>query len=397
MSITQVLLGTAIVFANDLKAAFNAHINDAVIHTGPNAPDTVHLVKNADATDLFSLKNLTNELMLNYAAHQTDAALVSPFFHKSQEGSDQSLESVALVETIEEIKTRLEDIQLKYNAHDADPAAHLLVPDGAIFYCDFEDDTITADLSGGDPNHTVRLGSPTIESKQPSNQALPSKMLNTSGGPASASRVTWPGFNAAPINVGGLSFRFTSDFNGHQNGFGVEQVFGIATFGFNQPDTKMQIIHDATAGNKLILNVAHSGVADFGIGFNITPGAFSFTQNFEEYFELYWTDQGGAGNFLVYSFLNGILQNGGAVMDTGAIGTRVNDAVLTIEPSYLDGWFDDIVLYSSVQHTTDHPIPPKTSLKPHQSNSDLIISSIEVIKYFDLAKNLHPRGKIWQF
>ena len=111
-------------FANDIKAKFNAHIADGAAHGGPFV-DTVNTVLSPDATDLDSLVTLTNELTTKYKGHDDDAELLSPNFHQAQETSDNSLSSLLTVSTLSECLDRLNEIKLKFNAHDADPSSHV--------------------------------------------------------------------------------------------------------------------------------------------------------------------------------------------------------------------------------------------------------------------------------
>jgi len=116
-------LTSLITLANEIKTKFNAHVLDALQHTGPGGADVGNSVSTGDATNFSSLLDLTNALTDKYTAHIVDALLVSPDHHTAT-GSDYSLSSTTEVKTLSEVSTRLLDIRTKYNTHNLDVVAH---------------------------------------------------------------------------------------------------------------------------------------------------------------------------------------------------------------------------------------------------------------------------------
>ena len=123
LGLPRVTLANAIEFANDIKTEYELHRADAAQHT--TSADAVNVITAADATDFDSLIILIDDIIVQYDAHEGDAELASSWlYHAAQEASDHSLASLVSPQTVDEAITRLEDIKLKYNAHDNDGTAH---------------------------------------------------------------------------------------------------------------------------------------------------------------------------------------------------------------------------------------------------------------------------------
>jgi hypothetical protein len=117
-------LASAIALANTLKTHLNAHGADGTDHT-THIDDTNFPVTAPDATNISTLLTLVGSMLIKYAAHEADAALVSGWaFHKAQEAISHALASAVAPTTLQQAITRLNDLQTKYNSHDADASAH---------------------------------------------------------------------------------------------------------------------------------------------------------------------------------------------------------------------------------------------------------------------------------
>ncbi|MCP3681251.1 MAG: hypothetical protein GY861_01045 [bacterium] len=109
--------------ANDLKALYNSHCADTSDHT--TGADGTNLVNSVDAYDLASLIVLVDDLLAAYDAHDDDAELGAGWaFHAAQEAGDHTPASVVSPTDLDECMTRLNDLKLKYNGHDADATCH---------------------------------------------------------------------------------------------------------------------------------------------------------------------------------------------------------------------------------------------------------------------------------
>ena len=115
---------TVFALANSLKTVMNAHAADLAEHA--TAIDDVNFpVATADATDLTTLLALTGALLTAYDVHDDDAELgVGWAYHIAQEAGDHTPVSVVTPTTLAEAITRLNDLKVKYNAHDADATCH---------------------------------------------------------------------------------------------------------------------------------------------------------------------------------------------------------------------------------------------------------------------------------
>lgn len=113
----------AIELANELKEKYNDHLADTSQHTA--SADSDNRVIAPDAYNLDSLFTLTEALIIGYDAHDADAELSSGHvYHAGQENADHSLTTTVVPVTLTEVISRLEDLQAKFNAHDADSGAH---------------------------------------------------------------------------------------------------------------------------------------------------------------------------------------------------------------------------------------------------------------------------------
>lgn len=117
----------AITLANSLKAIMNAHAADGAEHFkgGAPSPDTANFpVTEDDATTYETLVTLTNALQWAYASHASDGADPAPTYHNAQTAFTYQLASAAPVVNLYDIATRLNDIKLRYNQHEADVLGH---------------------------------------------------------------------------------------------------------------------------------------------------------------------------------------------------------------------------------------------------------------------------------
>ncbi len=122
-SVEDSQLGQACRLANAIKAAYTTHIADTSEHT--TAADATNTVSADNAIDETTLLALVVELITDYDAHEGDAELGATWlYHAAQEASDHSLASITSPTTITEAVTILNDMLIKYNAHDADTTAH---------------------------------------------------------------------------------------------------------------------------------------------------------------------------------------------------------------------------------------------------------------------------------
>lgn len=117
----------AITLAISLKAIMNAHAADGAEHFkgGAPSPDTVNFpVTEDDATTYETLVTLTNALQWAYSSHASDGADPAPVYHNAQTAFTYQLASAAPVVNLYDIATRLNDIKLHYNQHEADVLGH---------------------------------------------------------------------------------------------------------------------------------------------------------------------------------------------------------------------------------------------------------------------------------
>ncbi len=112
-------LSTAITLANSLKPIYNAHVADLAEHL---ATDTS--ISAPNATDVDSLVTLVNEIKDRYIDHEADARIGTPIKHQATTSVDNSLAEEGDVVTLTQAVNLLNDIKLKYNAHDTDAVAH---------------------------------------------------------------------------------------------------------------------------------------------------------------------------------------------------------------------------------------------------------------------------------
>lgn len=111
-----------IALANNLKSQFNLHFASHGIHAHA---DTIDQISTVDAFDLPSLIALTTVLTGCYTAHNADANLASAWaYHIAQQSGTKLLASSTVVQTLADVKIRLDDIKSKYNSHDAGNTAH---------------------------------------------------------------------------------------------------------------------------------------------------------------------------------------------------------------------------------------------------------------------------------
>lgn len=119
----EFILADAIDLANDFKLRYSNHIADATEHG--NGADGTNTVAAADATDLTTLITLVTELLTDYDVHEDDAELGAGWaYHNAQESTDHTPASTAAPTDLNTCTIRLLDLQVKFNAHDADSLAH---------------------------------------------------------------------------------------------------------------------------------------------------------------------------------------------------------------------------------------------------------------------------------
>lgn len=119
-------LSSAITLANSIKRIYTAHIANTTQHTA--AADTVNVITAADANDLTTLIALVSDLLTQYAAHETDAAVApTPTYHAATETGSHALVSTVAPTTLTQAVTRLNDLKLKFKGHDDDATAHGVV------------------------------------------------------------------------------------------------------------------------------------------------------------------------------------------------------------------------------------------------------------------------------
>ncbi len=116
-------LASALALAAGLKTSINAHYADVTEHTA--GADAAHTLVLGAPYDIPTLIASITEMMASYVLHDDDAELGAAWaYHAAQEAGNHSLASVAAPINLQECITRLNDIQAKYNGHDADGTAH---------------------------------------------------------------------------------------------------------------------------------------------------------------------------------------------------------------------------------------------------------------------------------
>lgn len=113
-------LATSIALANDIRASIISHFANEDRHTN-GAQSTADIA--AAATDYDSMIALTTSLLALYKAHNTDAAKGSGWDYHDGE-LDSALASDTAPTSMNEAKSRLEDIKTKFNTHEASETPH---------------------------------------------------------------------------------------------------------------------------------------------------------------------------------------------------------------------------------------------------------------------------------
>jgi hypothetical protein len=123
-------LDMALDLASNIKAFYNAHIADAIppgtdLHS---AADGANVMTSNSGYDLTSLIAFITEALVDYAAHDLDATVVTPAvsqYHITDSGyAGNPLVSVVAPINLEECVTKLNDLRAKYQLHDASAVAH---------------------------------------------------------------------------------------------------------------------------------------------------------------------------------------------------------------------------------------------------------------------------------
>lgn len=102
-------------YANDLKASYNAHLADVVVH---NVPDGVNTIGSPDATDLDSAMTIINEALVVMPLHFQDAAAHVEVDNISFAGLVPATDELTAMTLSNQLKNR-------YNAHAVDTSYHL--------------------------------------------------------------------------------------------------------------------------------------------------------------------------------------------------------------------------------------------------------------------------------
>jgi hypothetical protein len=122
----RVALTRAIALANEMKAAYTAHIADITMHT--TAADATNVITADDATTLATLKTLIGDMLTQYDAHEGDSELGAAWlYHPAQETGDDSLASAVAPTTLAECCTRLNDLRTKFSQHEVDATSHAII------------------------------------------------------------------------------------------------------------------------------------------------------------------------------------------------------------------------------------------------------------------------------
>ena len=116
-------LATACAMYNALVVAMNAHAADASMHT--TAPDTTNfpLVATPVST-LAGLEAALNLMQVAYAAHNADAILSSAWVFHVAQGTTHALANTTSMTTLALCIAKVNDIVIKFNAHDLTLTAH---------------------------------------------------------------------------------------------------------------------------------------------------------------------------------------------------------------------------------------------------------------------------------
>lgn len=117
-------LDGAMFLANDIKAKYNLHRVDLTQHA---LADTTNQVTANNATTLATLITLIQALQLAYSRHNLDAEQTSAWtYHIGQNDPSHNLLYSGPVVTLADCGVALDDLRLKYNAHDGDISSHTL-------------------------------------------------------------------------------------------------------------------------------------------------------------------------------------------------------------------------------------------------------------------------------
>lgn len=121
----KVTLTACITLANRLKTQYNLHVsNSNGLVAYHSTADSTNVVTSPDAYDFASLVTLVSELLTDYDAHDDDAQLAAGWvFHRGQ-GTTGALTSTQAPTTLSEVVTRINDLQTKYNLHEANATPH---------------------------------------------------------------------------------------------------------------------------------------------------------------------------------------------------------------------------------------------------------------------------------
>lgn len=123
-------LAAVMAAANAIKAAYNLHRVDVSNHTA--GADNAHPITSPNATDLASLFVLTNELVLDYNLHVTDALLGAGWlYHSAQSILSSTVPGITTIgelvdppSTLTAAAEGLLIVRRYYDAHDGDPTTH---------------------------------------------------------------------------------------------------------------------------------------------------------------------------------------------------------------------------------------------------------------------------------
>jgi hypothetical protein len=126
--------GAAAAFVNWVAWKDTAATSSIYVGTGDDDPgvstyhataDLTNTIEASAATSDSTLITLATELLASYDAHEGDMELSSSWlYHDAKETADHSLTSAVAPTTVAECVTRLNDLQIKFNAHEADSSGH---------------------------------------------------------------------------------------------------------------------------------------------------------------------------------------------------------------------------------------------------------------------------------
>jgi hypothetical protein len=111
-----------IALVNDIRTKYTVHIASVNLHAHT---DATNVITAPAATDLLTAYNLAVDIMNQYIAHNADAELAGGWaYHSGKNSPTHVLSFAGITFTSTTLIAALNEIKLKFNAHDGDTASH---------------------------------------------------------------------------------------------------------------------------------------------------------------------------------------------------------------------------------------------------------------------------------